>query len=195
MLTSYYNQMLMMMFTSIKPMMIYLSLILIITPLTMKNMHPTSMLIFLVLFTTTICMKMSMIHKNSWFSYLLFLSMIGGILILFLYFVSICSNEKSMLNQHELKMMLTLMFMVTSTLIMIIYFFDSFSIMGIENNFNSKNFMLTSKNWSNFNHYNSFQMYNSTYKTTIMCMIYLLFSLYTLMKMCMKYYGPLRQMN
>nr|YP_011016970.1 NADH dehydrogenase subunit 6 [Aegus fukiensis]AFQ62175.1 NADH dehydrogenase subunit 6 [Cheironitis sp. MJTNT-2012]WQB61572.1 NADH dehydrogenase subunit 6 [Aegus fukiensis] len=56
--------------------------------------HPLSMGLILLLQTTLITMITSMMNLSSWFSYIMFLVMIGGMLVLFMYMTSVASNEK-----------------------------------------------------------------------------------------------------
>nr|YP_009526488.1 NADH dehydrogenase subunit 6 [Hycleus cichorii]ATP06052.1 NADH dehydrogenase subunit 6 [Hycleus cichorii] len=56
--------------------------------------HPLSLGMILLLQTTIISLISGQICLNYWFSYILFLILIGGMLILFIYMTSIASNEK-----------------------------------------------------------------------------------------------------
>nr|WRQ18118.1 NADH dehydrogenase subunit 6 [Tachinomorphus sp. 1 FYJ-2024a] len=56
--------------------------------------HPMSMGLILLIQTTLIALMTGMMINNFWFSYILFIIMIGGLLILFIYMTSIASNEK-----------------------------------------------------------------------------------------------------
>nr|ARH54023.1 NADH dehydrogenase subunit 6 [Stricticollis tobias] len=76
--------------------MLLLNLALSITFLFMT--HPLSMGIVLLLQTIVIALITGDMCLNFWFSYILFLILIGGMLILFIYMTSIASNEKFSLN-------------------------------------------------------------------------------------------------
>nr|ARH53958.1 NADH dehydrogenase subunit 6 [Nacerdes carniolica] len=56
--------------------------------------HPISLGMILLIQTILISMITGNFSLNFWFSYILFLIMIGGMLILFIYMTSIASNEK-----------------------------------------------------------------------------------------------------
>nr|AND96286.1 NADH deshydrogenase subunit 6 [Onthophagus yukae] len=56
--------------------------------------HPLSMGMMLLIQTINLSLLMGYNNLNYWFSYILFLIMIGGMLILFIYMTSIASNEK-----------------------------------------------------------------------------------------------------
>nr|YP_010535010.1 NADH dehydrogenase subunit 6 [Meloe proscarabaeus]UYA96977.1 NADH dehydrogenase subunit 6 [Meloe proscarabaeus] len=56
--------------------------------------HPLSLGLILLIQTTIISLMTGKFCLNFWFSYIVFLIMIGGMLILFIYMTSIASNEK-----------------------------------------------------------------------------------------------------
>nr|YP_010464311.1 NADH dehydrogenase subunit 6 [Strongylium nakanei]UUL71688.1 NADH dehydrogenase subunit 6 [Strongylium nakanei] len=71
-----------------------LSMNITVTVLFSMMNHPLSMGMMLLIQTTLISLLTSSMNQNSWFSYILFLIMIGGMLILFMYMTSVASNEK-----------------------------------------------------------------------------------------------------
>nr|ARH53945.1 NADH dehydrogenase subunit 6 [Mordellochroa milleri] len=56
--------------------------------------HPLSMGLVLLCQTLIISLLMGNLSLTFWFSYILFIVMVGGMLVLFLYMTSIASNEK-----------------------------------------------------------------------------------------------------
>nr|UKE80174.1 NADH dehydrogenase subunit 6 [Pyrota palpalis] len=56
--------------------------------------HPLSLGLILLVQTTIISLVTGSLCINFWFSYILYLIMVGGMLILFIYMTSIASNEK-----------------------------------------------------------------------------------------------------
>nr|YP_007625234.1 NADH dehydrogenase subunit 6 [Pseudolestes mirabilis]ACM63344.1 NADH dehydrogenase subunit 6 [Pseudolestes mirabilis] len=58
---------------------------------TMK--HPMSMGITLLTQTTVICVLTASTSQNTWFSYILFLVFLGGMMVLFIYMTSVASND------------------------------------------------------------------------------------------------------
>nr|QKV48869.1 NADH dehydrogenase subunit 6 [Epicauta ruficeps]UBU96239.1 NADH dehydrogenase subunit 6 [Epicauta curvispina] len=74
--------------------MIFIILNLTFSILFMCLSHPLSLGLTLIIQTFLISMITGMMCYNFWFSYILFLIMIGGMLILFIYMTSIASNEK-----------------------------------------------------------------------------------------------------
>nr|WOW99162.1 NADH dehydrogenase subunit 6 [Tropiduchidae sp. 2 WQW-2023a] len=75
--------------------------------------HPISMGTMVIIQTMMISMTMVMDSKKSWFSYILFITIIGGMMIMFMYMSSIASNEKFSLKMSKLLLFSTmLMFMI-----------------------------------------------------------------------------------
>nr|YP_010535867.1 NADH dehydrogenase subunit 6 [Anaedus unidentatus]UYB79079.1 NADH dehydrogenase subunit 6 [Anaedus unidentatus] len=83
-------------------MMIKLYLMSTLTFLFMN--HPLSMGLLLLLQTLITSFITSNMYMNFWYSYILMLIMIGGMLILFIYMTSIASNEKFSLKPKTLLM-------------------------------------------------------------------------------------------
>nr|AQP27742.1 NADH dehydrogenase subunit 6 [Bulbitermes sp. B TB-2017] len=55
--------------------------------------HPMAMGLMLLMQTTMVCLISGTMYKSFWFSYILFMIMIGGMLVLFMYMTSLASNE------------------------------------------------------------------------------------------------------
>nr|UJG10825.1 NADH dehydrogenase subunit 6 [Ips typographus]UUG47430.1 NADH dehydrogenase subunit 6 [Ips typographus]UUG47547.1 NADH dehydrogenase subunit 6 [Ips typographus] len=71
-----------------------ISLIFVLSYLFIFLKHPLSLGGILFTQTSLAALASSYLFMNSWYSYILFLIMIGGMLILFIYMTSIASNEK-----------------------------------------------------------------------------------------------------
>nr|AML26243.1 NADH dehydrogenase subunit 6 [Scydmaeninae sp. BMNH 1274313] len=56
--------------------------------------HPLSISLMLIYYTIMSLIYIGYMLSNFWFSYIIFLIMIGGLMILFMYMTSIASNEK-----------------------------------------------------------------------------------------------------
>nr|YP_009351219.1 NADH dehydrogenase subunit 6 [Microcerotermes nervosus]AQP28862.1 NADH dehydrogenase subunit 6 [Microcerotermes nervosus] len=69
--------------------------------------HPLAMGLMLLIQTTMVCLISGTMYKSFWFSYILFMIMIGGMLVLFMYMTSLASNE--MFSPSNKMMMTTLM--------------------------------------------------------------------------------------
>nr|QZK22361.1 NADH dehydrogenase subunit 6 [Drepanotermes rubriceps] len=55
--------------------------------------HPMAMGLMLLIQTTMVCLISGTMYSSFWFSYILFMTMIGGMLVLFMYMTSLASNE------------------------------------------------------------------------------------------------------
>nr|QXT44281.1 NADH dehydrogenase subunit 6 [Amicotermes ivorensis] len=55
--------------------------------------HPLAMGMMLLMQTTMVCIISGTMYSSFWFSYILFIIMIGGMLVLFMYMTSLASNE------------------------------------------------------------------------------------------------------
>nr|AUO29237.1 NADH dehydrogenase subunit 6 [Enallagma cyathigerum] len=71
--------------------------------------HPMSMGITLLAQTVFICLITNNTSQNAWFSYILFLVFLGGMLVLFIYMTSVASNELFMKNKMSSFVILILM--------------------------------------------------------------------------------------
>nr|YP_009459905.1 NADH dehydrogenase subunit 6 [Cheumatopsyche speciosa]AUT18170.1 NADH dehydrogenase subunit 6 [Cheumatopsyche speciosa] len=155
--------------------LISLILMIIKTPLNMG---------MLILFQTLIFSMILNINSNIyWMSYILYLIMLGGILILFIYMCSITSNEIFKFNIN---------FMILS-FILYIYLF----MMSYYKNFFWLNFMISKLNLNFFINkeiiMNVSKIYNNfTMMITIILIIYLLISLLMVAMFTNMMYGPLR---
>nr|YP_009351115.1 NADH dehydrogenase subunit 6 [Cylindrotermes parvignathus]AQP28592.1 NADH dehydrogenase subunit 6 [Cylindrotermes parvignathus] len=71
--------------------------------------HPMAMGLMLLMQTTLVCLISGTMYSSFWFSYILFMIMIGGMLVLFMYMTSLASNE--MFSPSNKMLMITLMLM------------------------------------------------------------------------------------
>nr|YP_009350998.1 NADH dehydrogenase subunit 6 [Oriensubulitermes inanis]AQP28297.1 NADH dehydrogenase subunit 6 [Oriensubulitermes inanis] len=55
--------------------------------------HPMAMGLMLLMQTIMVCLISGTMYSSFWFSYILFMIMIGGMLVLFMYMTSLASNE------------------------------------------------------------------------------------------------------
>nr|ALO76885.1 NADH deshydrogenase subunit 6 [Anaspidinae sp. GENSP01] len=74
--------------------MLLISISMILSSIFILVSHPPSMGLILLIQTMMICMMCGNMNINFWYSYILFLIMIGAMLILFIYMTSLASNEK-----------------------------------------------------------------------------------------------------
>nr|DAA06218.1 TPA_exp: truncated NADH dehydrogenase subunit 6 [Drosophila persimilis] len=99
--------------------LILYSLILTTSIIFLNMIHPLAMGLTLLIQTIFICLISGLMTKSFWYSYILFLIFLGGMLVLFIYVTSLASNE--MFN-------LSISSTLFSTSILFILFFMSFLI-------------------------------------------------------------------
>nr|YP_010714335.1 NADH dehydrogenase subunit 6 [Amata multigutta]WDD57563.1 NADH dehydrogenase subunit 6 [Amata multigutta] len=165
-------------------------IIIFITFFMMFLNNPLSMGLMILFQTLMICLISGMLIKTYWFSYILFLTFMGGLLVLFIYVSSIASNElfKPSFNT---KMFLLL----TLLLLILLQFFFMNNLFWLNFSFNSEmyNFYIFDKFINNENKINLSKLYNNqTFMIMMMLVIYLFITLIVAVKITNIFYGPLR---
>nr|WRO45009.1 NADH dehydrogenase subunit 6 [Lycocerus inopaciceps] len=159
-------------------MLMFLIIFLSICPLFLN--HPLSMGLNLLIQTILIAMITGIMSMNFWISYLLFLVMVGGMLILFMYMTSIASNEKFYFSKY-------LIFMAPILTLILLISLLNFNLI-IKN--------LDSIELFNFSMYeispNKYFINNSKYILS-MLIIYLFITLIAIVNISSNNFGPLRQ--
>nr|QBZ37559.1 NADH dehydrogenase subunit 6 [Ceruchus minor] len=148
--------------------------------------HPLSLGGLLLVQTTLVSLMISLTQFNCWYSYMMFLIMVGGMLILFMYMTSIASNEKF---KYSNKIYMTGTVTISLSLIFL-SLNDQF--MQNMNNLFSESIMETN-NLFNFT-LNKFTNWpaNLIYSIVI---VYLLITMIAVVKMISIKHGPLRNMD
>nr|YP_009479865.1 NADH dehydrogenase subunit 6 [Aglaomorpha histrio]AVX48089.1 NADH dehydrogenase subunit 6 [Aglaomorpha histrio] len=152
--------------------------------------NPLSMGLMILLQTLMICLISGMLIKTYWFSYILFLTFLGGLLVLFIYVSSIASNE---LFKPSLNTKMTLLFSLF--LLILFQFFYKNNLFWLNLSFNSDmdNFYSLNLFINNENKINLSKLYNNqTFLIMLMLVIYLFITLITVVKITNIFYGPLR---
>nr|AXS64851.1 NADH dehydrogenase subunit 6 [Cucujoidea sp. 14 KM-2017] len=148
--------------------------------------HPLSMGFCILIQTIFLSINMGMTTFNFWYSYILTLIMIGGLLILFIYMTSVASNEK-----FKFSMWMFLLFMLIYSLTMIYLY----KMNMIESNYMMYNKLNDLFNFYNMNYMAMIKFYNlPTMKIMIITILYLLITLIAVVKISKTNSGPLRQM-
>nr|AXA45536.1 NADH dehydrogenase subunit 6 [Paederus fuscipes] len=143
--------------------------------------HPLSMGFILLIQTLLTCLMSSTFLLNYWFSYILFLIMIGGMLVLFIYMTSVASNEK-----FKFSMKIFYLFMIMMIFLLMIMNYDSMLI-------NPTNLLIIKQ--TNLNISLS-KFINFPFNLILyMMIIYLFITLIAVVKITNIKYGPLRQKN
>nr|AVN67337.1 NADH dehydrogenase subunit 6 [Byrsotria cabrerai] len=163
-------------------MMIALSLMISIN-FSLMN-HPLAMGLIILIQTVMISMISGMMSQSFWFSYILFLIFLGGMLVLFIYVASLASNEMFSL---DVKSMLISIFSV----IVMYCIIKTLSFTNLQNQ-ETNTFMIL----SNQSTLSLISLYNMpTNVITIMLALYLLLTLIVVVNITNIFEGPLRQMN
>nr|YP_009558823.1 NADH dehydrogenase subunit 6 [Nanosesarma minutum]QBA83274.1 NADH dehydrogenase subunit 6 [Nanosesarma minutum] len=144
--------------------------------------HPLAMGLTLLMQTTLISITVGISTYSFWFSYILFLVFLGGMLILFIYVASLASNEPFYFSNFMLSM-----FFMMIILSMIFLFLDPFLVMNPSSlPFSSFKFSSSTPliiNW----------IYNTPSMIfTIFIILYLLLMLIIVVKITNLFKGPLR---
>nr|QZP41052.1 NADH dehydrogenase subunit 6 [Geoscapheus dilatatus] len=145
--------------------------------------HPLAMGLILLIQTIMISMITGLSTQSFWFSYMLFLIFIGGMLVLFIYVTSLASNEMFIMSTK----LLYLMMMIMPLLVFLMK-------MNFLNLTNQECLMFLTIN--NSTPLPLLKLYSyPTGTLTIMMAIYLLITLIAVVKIINIFSGPLRQMN
>nr|USH57551.1 NADH dehydrogenase subunit 6 [Ninguta schrenckii] len=154
--------------------------------------HPISMGLLILLQTLFICLLLGMLINSYWFSYILFLVFLGGLLVLFIYVSSIASNE--LLNITPInKILISIPLLV---FIMSFFLKNNLNWLNLSFNEDMNNFINLFLFYFNENNINLFKLYNEqTYMMMIMMIIYLFITLIAVVKITNIFFGPLRSFN
>nr|AWT58382.1 NADH dehydrogenase subunit 6 [Andraca olivacea] len=152
--------------------------------------HPLTMGLMILMQTLNVCMLSGMMISTYWFSYILFLTFLGGLLVLFIYVSSIASNELFLMStQMKMFIMMTLMIIFIFSYLKSNLNWMNLNINNSENN-NLFNLMMF---FNNENKININKLYNNQMSLLMMMlMIYLFITLVAVVKITNIFYGPLR---
>nr|YP_010181533.1 NADH dehydrogenase subunit 6 [Eurycantha calcarata]QVD43194.1 NADH dehydrogenase subunit 6 [Eurycantha calcarata] len=143
----------------------------------MMMKHPLTMGMIIIIQTTFISIISGLMYKSFWFSFILFLMFIGGMMVLFIYMTSLVPNKMfSMSNKN-----------ITITMLMIMMMYMLLN----------SNYLMMNNDMNLLNNTTSMlmKMYNSPMNISIMLMaLYLLFTMITVFKITDMNSGPLRMM-
>nr|WGL39506.1 NADH dehydrogenase subunit 6 [Typhlodessus monteithi] len=152
--------------------------------------HPMSMGFTLMIQTVLISLITSMYSYSFWFSYILFLIMIGGMLILFMYMTSLASNEKFKFSLNSMILMLMILLLNMLMFLMI----DKMSMYMMFKTFNMNEMINNIISFKNENILTLNMMYNNpNFMITILLINYLFLTLIMVVKITKSNSGSLRQ--
>uniref|UniRef100_UPI00300236C2 NADH dehydrogenase subunit 6 n=1 Tax=Parotis laceritalis TaxID=3112171 RepID=UPI00300236C2 len=170
----------------------FLSLLIILFSLFLLFLsHPLSMGLMILIQTMLTCLLSSIMLSTYWFSYILFLTFLGGLLVLFIYVSSIASNEMFFMS-FNMKMLFFLSIFIALSVSMISM--NNLNWMNFNiNNLEMNNFFNMFLFFNNENKINLSKLYNNqTFLIMMMMIIYLFITLIAMVKITNIFYGPLR---
>lgn len=153
--------------------------------------HPVIIIITLLIYRSIICLNISIWKSNYILSIFLFLMIISGLLIIFLYFSSLISNV-----QFKIKINFTFTFLFISNIIFFYFLINinSLNLSPYKYKFheNSSIFFINKINFNNIINLYEYPLNN----LTILSIFYLLISLFSIIKICsLKSITSLRKIN
>nr|UPL65956.1 NADH dehydrogenase subunit 6 [Mystilus priamus] len=141
--------------------------------------HPLSMGMLLIIQSMCVSMITGLMMNSFWMSYILLITMLSGMLVLFIYMSSIASNEKFMIN-------ITLWLALTFTLVLSSWFLFLKEKMIIKNNYLSMEIL-------NYDLFPMNKMFDPKNMYIIILMVsYLLFTMITSTHLISIFEGPMR---
>lgn len=159
------------------------TIIILINPAKTVKFHPLTYIFILITITFIITVTINLAYK-SWISFILFLIIIGGLIIVFLYITRLANNESISLKFRNI---ISNFIKISPILVFILLL----SIYNID---------LVAFNLTNYPHNlsNNLRRINSLYKifynkSTIFLIIYLYFSIICIINICSINKSPLRQ--
>nr|YP_010621029.1 NADH dehydrogenase subunit 6 [Hebardina formosana]WAX39412.1 NADH dehydrogenase subunit 6 [Hebardina formosana] len=162
-----------------------LTMMMITSMLFTQMKHPLAMGLMLLIQTTIMCMMSGFLSQSFWFSYVLFLTFLGGMLVLFIYVTSLASNEMFYMSMKMLMIAMLIMIMLMIN-INLNPMMNNMEIMMHETIYSMEGEMMNSL----------MKLYNQpTNLITIMLASYLFLTLIVVVKIINISSGPLRQMN
>nr|AMN09013.1 NADH dehydrogenase subunit 6 [Cylindrotoma sp. ZK-2016] len=170
-------------------MLIILSMIISFIFIQMK--HPLSMGLTLLIQTFMLCLITGFYSKTFWFSYVLFLIFMGGMLVLFIYVTTLASNEMFSLSLNLMIWTIAMIFSSSFIIMLLDLTMIQTMLMNMEMMLNESTINYLPENSLNLN-----KLYNfPTNMITLMMINYLFLTLIIIVKITNNFYGPLRQKN
>nr|ANH79476.1 NADH dehydrogenase subunit 6 [Eurytoma sp. TJS-2016] len=154
-----------------------------------NKMHPLIMISILLMILISSSLNLSIYMNNHWFSYIMFLIIVGGMMVIFLYFISFINNMKTSIKWKFLKNLPQKLLM---TLLSIMYLYHSFNLNTWSLKFNEISSIYKMSNYND--NLTMMYLYPKNF-STMMSMIYLLISLTIIVKICLNKKIMLRKFN
>nr|YP_010586573.1 NADH dehydrogenase subunit 6 [Setodes brevicaudatus]UZZ44387.1 NADH dehydrogenase subunit 6 [Setodes brevicaudatus] len=147
--------------------------------------YPMSILILLMIQVITLNIMMGILNKTFWFSYILFIITISGLLIMFIYLTSLTSNYINLINFKKWLILFIFIFLTSLAIYKMInssmYYNLSLNFMDMNNKMNNLSLM---------------KFYNNQLMIiSFLLMNYLFFTMIIINKIINLMKGPLRSFN
>uniref|UniRef100_A0AAU7BA49 NADH-ubiquinone oxidoreductase chain 6 n=1 Tax=Pallidoplectron sp. TaxID=3143696 RepID=A0AAU7BA49_9ORTH len=153
----------------------------------MLSSHPMMMMFTIILQTLMICLLTGFISQSFWFSYILFLVFLGGMLVLFIYITSLASNEMFYIQIKHF------IFITIFPMILLFFFIDPYMFLPTSINNDMSMLMENMTNYSELD-FSLNKLFNeSTNIITLMLVLYLFLTLIMVVNITNIFQGPLRQ--
>nr|AIW06395.1 NADH dehydrogenase subunit 6 [Ichneumonidae sp. MT-2014] len=169
------------------PMILNLLMMLLLTFM-MKNynLSPMKLMIILGIFILMISMYFNILFK-SWMMFIFPLIMIGGLMIMFMYVISLINNKMYKLNLNHIILIWIKFFLIIALFSLMYYLkFNIFIYQDLNKSMSIKLNDYSEMKLSN--------LYNFNKNSLTFLIMYLYFSLMIIMNICFKMNNPLRQM-
>lgn len=158
----------------------------ILYTLIINYVHPIYTLILIIIYRGIICFIISSWSYNFIYSIILFLIIVRGILIIFLYFSRLISNDQT---KFTINTPLTIRFFFNIIIFSLIIKYFNYPAYNFHEILRS--FLLNSNPFNNIVH-----IFSHPYRNiTIICILYLLLTLFTIIKICSIKTSTLRKLN
>nr|YP_009236739.1 NADH dehydrogenase subunit 6 [Acraea poggei]AMJ17204.1 NADH dehydrogenase subunit 6 [Acraea poggei] len=169
---------------------LFMNFILITCMFMMFIKHPLALGILILIQTFFICLLSGMLSNTYWFSYILFLIFVGGVLVMFIYVSSIASNELFKINFTDKSLLL---FTIIISFFLSYYFWNNLFLSNFYFNSEMIKFFNNYLFYNNEFNFNLSKLYNEqTYILLIMLVLYLFIVLIAVVKITNIFKGPLR---
>nr|DAC76841.1 TPA_asm: NADH dehydrogenase subunit 6 [Pseudomyrmex peperi] len=174
-------------FNLIVPMM-YTTMMLMIMLISWINFHPTHLIMMLIFYSIIISMNLSLLKKTFLYSMMLFLIMISGVLIIFLYFSSLISNEKIKMMTLKKSTYISMMMVLSMYILWKFKFYEQPLMKCSE---------VVHINYIQNTMFNNLEMlYTYPFNSmSILCMMFLLMSMLSVIKAISMKSAPLRKIS
>lgn len=172
--------------TTYFPIIINLFILLInILPSKINKIPPIIILINLILIILNTTIKINF-FSSSWISIILFLTTIGGLIVIYLYITRIANNEFFYINIKYI-----IINLIKISPILLIYLKINF--INSENNLFNINYFDSYNYLFNLNSLTINSIFIENNKSTYFIILYLYYTIICLINICYKYKAPLRQ--